>query len=226
MPCVVQIEEALSRGANVNSGNPKLYNSTAAHYAAREGHVAILHLLRELGASLDQQNYCGETPLHFAAETGQVEAVEMLLESGANVSIENSWNETAIDVAASHGEDECIRLLRKWGAREAPVWEFSTSRSSEAPVLGEKADGEQRACHEDRSSSGEMSDGEEDVSEEDEDQPKKRARAATWATTELQHRVAEDGSIYAVNHELTQTVESQTSNCRQARAVLFSFRFI
>ncbi|KAF5600694.1 Het-eN [Fusarium pseudoanthophilum] len=59
---------------------------TPLHYAALQGHTAVMESLLASGAMMDSQNPRDEkTPLSFAIEYGHIAAIEFLLERGAQI---------------------------------------------------------------------------------------------------------------------------------------------
>ncbi|KAL3666684.1 hypothetical protein V7S43_008313 [Phytophthora oleae] len=75
---------------------------TAAHWAAREGHVHLLEHLTICHANLDAVDRKGDTLLHKAAANGQPAACEWLLQRGFSVKIRNNNNLTPLDLAQEH----------------------------------------------------------------------------------------------------------------------------
>ncbi|KAG7392662.1 hypothetical protein PHYPSEUDO_015050 [Phytophthora pseudosyringae] len=75
---------------------------TAAHWAAREGHVHLLEHLTMCHANLDAVDRKGDTLLHKAAANGQPAACEWLLERGFSVTMRNNNNLTPLDLAQEH----------------------------------------------------------------------------------------------------------------------------
>jgi ankyrin repeat protein len=74
----------IARGADVNAKEAKR-GQMAIHWAAAEGHAAVLEALIAAGADFKAQLDSGFTPLLFAAREGKKEAVRVLLKAGADV---------------------------------------------------------------------------------------------------------------------------------------------
>ncbi|RLN87934.1 hypothetical protein BBJ28_00022710 [Nothophytophthora sp. Chile5] len=72
---------------------------TAAHWAAREGHVHLLEHLTALHANLDAVDRKGDSLLHKAAANGQHQACQWLLKRGFNVKMRNNNALTPLDLA-------------------------------------------------------------------------------------------------------------------------------
>ncbi|ETW02557.1 hypothetical protein H310_06039 [Aphanomyces invadans] len=95
---------------------------TAAHWAAREGHVHILEYLRHIGANLDSLDRKGDCLLHKAAANGQHHVCVWLLDNNFNVRAVNNNGMTPLDLVrekASASRDaltlQCETLLVKEG---------------------------------------------------------------------------------------------------------------
>jgi len=72
----------ISEGENVNAQDE--FGMTALHYAAENGHVAMLNwLMYDAGANFNLRNADGKTPLALAQDAGQAEAIAALEEVGA-----------------------------------------------------------------------------------------------------------------------------------------------
>ncbi|XP_024967099.1 E3 ubiquitin-protein ligase XBAT32 [Cynara cardunculus var. scolymus] len=81
---------------------------TALHMAALNGHVDSLHLLLDLGASVNKVTVedgttidligAGSTPLHYAAYGGNPQCCQILIARGANITARNAkgWNPLAV----------------------------------------------------------------------------------------------------------------------------------
>lgn len=82
--------------------SPGYMGWTAAHWAAREGHVDILEHLTSLRANLDSIDRKGDTLLHKAAANGQHLACQWLLERGFNARTRNNNAFTPLDLAQEH----------------------------------------------------------------------------------------------------------------------------
>eukprot|EP00644_Phytophthora_capsici_P016378 jgi/Phyca11/117748/e_gw1.34.286.1 len=75
---------------------------TAAHWAAREGHVHLLEHLTICHANLDAVDRKGDTLLHKAAANGQPAACQWLLEHGFSAKTRNNNNLTPLDLTQEH----------------------------------------------------------------------------------------------------------------------------
>lgn len=91
---------------------------TPLHYAAENGHIAVIRMFSERHAILNVKDRDGRTPLHGAAGAGQIEAVRVLLSLGASVNVEDGRGNTAFMLAMDGGYVGVASLLRTNGAEE------------------------------------------------------------------------------------------------------------
>ena len=86
-------------------------------WACEEGHLEIVRLLVERGASINQKDENDRaSPCYFACENGHLEIIRMLVELGADINQgdENSW--TPCHIASQNGHLEVVQLLLDRGA--------------------------------------------------------------------------------------------------------------
>jgi hypothetical protein len=69
------------------------------HWAAQEGHLAVVKVLVKAGAEVDAQNRFDRTPLYLAAWYGHFEVTYWLWRRGANKYILDLWGEQAAFVS-------------------------------------------------------------------------------------------------------------------------------
>jgi ankyrin repeat protein len=81
------------------------------HYAATNGHLAMMKLLLDHYAYIDAESPNGTTPLMMAALYGSAEAVKLLLEAGADPLLKNQQGLNAIDFARRASRNEAISLI-------------------------------------------------------------------------------------------------------------------
>jgi len=96
----------IARDADVNKPG-----WTPLHYAATNGHLAIMELLLENHAFIDAESPNGTTPLMMAAHYGSIEAVKLLLEAGADPSMKNQLGLTAVDFARRADRQDVAELI-------------------------------------------------------------------------------------------------------------------
>ncbi|KAL0632586.1 hypothetical protein Q9L58_008517 [Maublancomyces gigas] len=106
------IEMLLESGADVNTTSA---GQTPLHAAAAAGHLHVMGLLMDKGASVDKYapTENGQLPLHAAAVGGSREVMELLLERGADVDgYANTKNgQTALHGAAAVGDASGLEFL-------------------------------------------------------------------------------------------------------------------
>jgi len=113
---IEKVNELIVKGADVNAKEKVVGEGyTALFHAASYGHTAIVKLLIEKGASVNERPG-RNTPLIIASWGGYTDTVQVLLEAGAdpNAKDESGW--TALTQAARKGYVEIARLLIKKGA--------------------------------------------------------------------------------------------------------------
>nr|XP_043622834.1 probable E3 ubiquitin-protein ligase XBOS32 [Erigeron canadensis] len=94
---------------------------TALHMAALNGHVDSLHLLLDLGASINKVTVedgttidligAGSTPLHYAAYGGNPHCCQILIAKGASLTAKNAKGWSPLEVARSWNRDWLEEIL-------------------------------------------------------------------------------------------------------------------
>jgi len=100
------VARLIQRGADVNKPG-----WTPLHYAATNGHLAIIRLLLDKYAYIDAEAPNGSTPLMMAAQFGPPVAVRLLLDEGADPLLKNPKGQTAIDFANLAQRTESAELI-------------------------------------------------------------------------------------------------------------------
>ncbi|KAL7097341.1 hypothetical protein ACP275_10G138400 [Erythranthe tilingii] len=101
---------------------------TALHMAALNGHAETVHLLLDLGTSVNEVTIedgttidligAGSTPLHYAACGGNAQCCQLLIAKGASLTTENANGWTPLMVARSWNRDWLEDILsRRPGGR-------------------------------------------------------------------------------------------------------------
>ncbi len=131
------VARLLDAGANPNAW-PE--SSSPLMFAARGGHAAVVALLIQQGALVEQRDGDGERALLWAAEAGQTEVVRLLLAAGAVAdSDRDPYGNTPLLKASWNGHLETARLLLDAGAD--PRWQSSSGWTPlYAAVLSRNAD--------------------------------------------------------------------------------------
>ncbi|MDD5336145.1 MAG: ankyrin repeat domain-containing protein [Rhodoferax sp.] len=99
-------EKLIASGADVNKPG-----WTPLHYAATNGHLAVMNLLLENHAYIDAASPNGSTPLMMASHYGTPAAVKLLLEAGADPLLKNEQGLTAIDFAQRADRPESAKII-------------------------------------------------------------------------------------------------------------------
>ena len=103
---LAECQGLIERGADVNKPG-----WAPLHYAATNGHLAVMQLLIEENAYLDAESPNGSTPLMMAAHYGTPSAVKLLLESGADPTLKNNLGLSAIDFAHQANRLESAAII-------------------------------------------------------------------------------------------------------------------
>ena len=101
-------EKMIKKGADVNKTG-----WTPLHYAASNGHIAVIKLLLENYAYIDAESPNGSTPLMMASMYGSPEAVKLLVEEGADLMIKNQQGMIALDFAKTGKRLDSAEYLEK-----------------------------------------------------------------------------------------------------------------
>lgn len=103
----IDVEELDTRpGIGGNNGRRPL------NWAALRNDTAMIELLLDAGAGINETNGSGFTPLHHAAEAGAAEAAALLIEKGADLHRTTARGDTPIDVAVALNRIEVFAALR------------------------------------------------------------------------------------------------------------------
>lgn len=100
------VRKLIARDAAVNKPG-----WTPLHYAATNGHVAIMKLLLDNYAFIDAPSPNETTPLMMAAMYGSTQGVELLLTEGADPLQKNQQGMTAVDFAKRGQRPDAVELL-------------------------------------------------------------------------------------------------------------------
>ena len=110
-----QARKLIERDADVNKPG-----WAPLHYAATNGHLAMIELLLEHHAYIDAESPNGTTPLMMAAQYGTAAAVKVLLEAGADPKLRNKLGLTATDFANRANRTDAASLIAAQVRSSAP----------------------------------------------------------------------------------------------------------
>lgn len=100
----------IERGANADS-------PTSLLWASQRGHIGVVKLLLENGATTEHREVIYHTPLILAAIKGHVQVINLLLEHGADINYRDyTFDRTPLIWAALNGKTEAVSLLLEHGA--------------------------------------------------------------------------------------------------------------
>jgi ankyrin repeat protein len=108
-------KQLIKQGADVNKPG-----WTPLHYAATNGHLAVMELLLDHHAYIDAASPNGSTPLMMAAHYGSTAAVKLLLDAGADPLLKNDLGLTAIDFAQRVNRQDAAELIASFVRRKQP----------------------------------------------------------------------------------------------------------
>lgn len=140
----------IAQGADVNAADGD--GSTALHWAASQGDLALTEALLKAGARVSAVTRIGGmSPLFMAARNGNPAIVSALLKAGASATEANANGTTVLMIAASAGSGPSVKLLLDAGAdpnaKDATNGQtalmFAAARNSVEPIrmlLAHKAD--------------------------------------------------------------------------------------
>ena len=84
------------------------------HYAAFNGNIEVMQLLKSFGADVNAQDNNCWTPLHRAAMSGQIEAMQLLKSFGADVNAKDLGGDTPLMIAQEWDKEQAATFLREW----------------------------------------------------------------------------------------------------------------
>lgn len=99
-------EKLIKKGADVNKTG-----WAPLHYAATNGHLALISLLLENNAYIDAESPNGTTPLMMAAMYGTAAAVKLLLQEGADPQLKNQQGLTAVQFAERGNRPDSVEAI-------------------------------------------------------------------------------------------------------------------
>eukprot|EP00039_Didymoeca_costata_P002931 m.63924 g.63924 ORF g.63924 m.63924 type:complete len:414 (-) comp11612_c0_seq3:63-1304(-) len=109
------LQECIQKGEqDVNSGHGAM--TTALHWAAWQGDVAVAEALVANKADINARNTYGYTPIHWAAHRGNRAVLQCLLDNQADIDTVDSHGSTPLHWAATGNQVVCALTLLEAGA--------------------------------------------------------------------------------------------------------------
>ena len=112
---VAAVNLLIISGAQVNA-RESWNGQTALHWAAAEGHSAVVEALIAGGADIRHRSNAGSTPFMFAVRKGDMPTVKAFLAGGADVNEKRVDLATPLLVAIINGHEDLVDLLLEKGA--------------------------------------------------------------------------------------------------------------
>jgi ankyrin repeat protein len=88
-------------GIDIDFRDPKSHGQTALHYACYNGHLGVVKLLVEHGASLEVTDKKGMTPFLEAADAESLDVVKYMEENGSDINVVTGDGRTILHVSAA-----------------------------------------------------------------------------------------------------------------------------
>ncbi|XP_046983144.1 ankyrin repeat domain-containing protein 54-like [Schistocerca americana] len=107
---VEEVRALLAAGADVVARG-EVGGLTALHWAALNGHAAVVRLLLSAASDPNARTQGGRTPLHFAALNGHTEAAAALLQAGADRGATDKDGDTPLDIAREENHQQLVQML-------------------------------------------------------------------------------------------------------------------
>ena len=101
----------LAVGADINHNVNSEHNQTPLHTASLNGRTAIVKLLIENGALVNNTDKIGFTPLHNAAQEGHLAIARLLVNSGARTDATQREGAMPIHLAAQNNRHQILTYL-------------------------------------------------------------------------------------------------------------------
>ena len=133
---VEAVQMMILAGAKVNA-RESWNGQSALHWAAAEGHGAVVEALIEGGADIRQRSNAGTTPFLFAVRKGDMRSVKAFLAAGSDVNEKRVDLATPLLVAIINGHEDLVDLLLEKGAdpnAEGGSTDLSVQGSKARPI--------------------------------------------------------------------------------------------
>jgi ankyrin repeat protein len=123
-------------GAQINA-RESWNGQSPLHWAAAEGHGAVVEALIEGGADIRQRSNAGTTPFMFAVRKGDMRSVKAFLAAGSDANEKRVDLATPLLVAIINGHEDLVDLLLEKGANpnhEGGTTDLSVQGSRARPI--------------------------------------------------------------------------------------------
>ena len=84
--------------------------------------IAMLQVLADAGAPLDNRGPDGYLPIHWTVKSGNYDAMMFLIEKGVDVNAKCGQGYSVLDWATNEGYTRLIKALKKAGAKNTPQY--------------------------------------------------------------------------------------------------------
>lgn len=111
----------LDRGVDINAGSSALYCETALHYAALQGHCAVVEVLVQRGAEWGTRDLIAMTAGENAIRAGRMAVVQMVFGAGsggrvelATVNLGRQVKAVGLEVGAIKRRISLLMAMENW----------------------------------------------------------------------------------------------------------------
>lgn len=109
-------QQLVSEGVDVNFRDPTENDISALHNAAFEGHLEVVQILLQAGASASTEDQDGATPMFYAVPNKDFDIIQLLIDYGASVNHRNHLGNTVLHKAAAFDHFRLVKKLIAMGA--------------------------------------------------------------------------------------------------------------
>lgn len=113
---IITLRYMLEHCADIDIDLPDNQGNTAIHSCCRhfkkDTLASVLQILAEHNATIDLQNFTGETALHILAGNGNADSIKLLVEQyNADINLRDNHGNTVMHFAAKNGHTDVVRFL-------------------------------------------------------------------------------------------------------------------
>lgn len=110
------VKQLIEQSIQIEDARNPYSGESALHVALTFGHVAVVKVLLEKGARINEkEGLLEDTVLHLTARSGYEDFVKILLDSKATVNKQHNSGRTAIHFAVQEGHVTIVRMLLESG---------------------------------------------------------------------------------------------------------------